>query len=57
MVRALRRVFQRTPGGSLIVIFSGRPASSMPPRTQVMSDGFTPWSSSRMMRAHTQAVS
>ena len=26
-------------------------------RTQIMSDGFTPWSSCRMMRAHTQAVS
>ncbi len=31
-----------TPGGSLMVIFSGRPGSSMPPRTQLMSDGFTP---------------
>src|SRR5262249_35229274 len=47
----------RTPGGSLMAIFSGRPACSIPPRTQTMSDGFTPWSSSRMMRAHTQAVS
>ena len=31
-----------TSGGSLMVIFSGRVGSSIPPRTQVMSDGFTP---------------
>ena len=47
----------RTPAGSLIVIFSGRLGSSMPPRTQVTSDGLMPWSSSRMIRAQTQAVS
>ena len=32
----------RTPGGSLMVIFSGRPGSSIPPRTQITSDGLTP---------------
>jgi hypothetical protein len=47
----------RTPCGSFTVIFSGRPGVSMPPRTQITSDGFIPWSSSRMMRAQTQAVS
>ena len=47
----------RTPFGSLMVIFSGRPACSMPPRIQCMSFGFTPKSSSRMARAQTLAVS
>ena len=47
----------RTPGGSFTVIFSGRPGSSMPPRIQWMSAGFTPKSSSRIARAHTLAVS
>src|SRR5262245_38519503 len=32
----------RTPAGSLMAIFSGRPGCSIPPRTQTMSDGFTP---------------
>ena len=45
-----------TSAGSLMEIFSGRSASSMPPRTHWMSDGLTPWSSSRMARAQTLAV-
>ena len=32
-------------------------ARGLTPRTQVMSDGFTPYSSSRMARAQTLAVS
>ena len=47
----------RTPGGSSSLIFSGRPGVSMPPRTQTMSSGRTPWSSCRMARAQTCAVS
>ena len=47
----------RTPSGSLMVIFSGRPACSMPPRIQWMSFGLTPKSSSRIARAQTLAVS
>ena len=48
---------RRTPSGSLMVIFSGRPACSMPPRIQCTSEGLTPKSSSRMARAQTFAVS
>jgi hypothetical protein len=48
---------RRTPLGNLMVIFSGRPACSMPPLIQCMSLGFTPKSSSRMARAQTLAVS
>ena len=44
-------------GGSASLIFSGRPGSSMPPRTQVMSAAPTPWSSCRIARAQTLAVS
>jgi hypothetical protein len=57
MVRPSGAFSSRTPGGSLMVIFSGRLGSSIPPRTQVTSEGLMPWSSARMMRAHTQAVS
>ncbi len=45
-----------TSGGSVIAIFSTRPAVSSPPLIQWMSDGFTPYSSSRMARAQTFAV-
>ena len=37
MVAPSGALSSRTPGGSLTVIFSGRPASSMPPRIQWMS--------------------
>ncbi len=46
-----------TSGGSLMEIFSGRSASVIGPRTQEMSAGLTPNSSSRIARAQTLAVS
>ena len=46
-----------TSGGNCSLIFSGRPGVSMPPRTQVTSDGRTPKSSCRIERAQTLAVS
>lgn len=47
----------RTSSGSCSLTFSGRPGVSMPPRTQVTSEGRTPKSSCRIARAHTLAVS